>query len=334
MEADLHITNRCNLKCKHCVYDSGSLNMPDMALDTVKTLANGFKKMGINEIHITGGEPLLNKDFFVIASYLRSKGFRVRMQTNGMVVTNDIAKKVKETGIEYVLISIDGTKDFHNSFRKSKLSFDKAVKAVEIFKSAGVPVGVTTVLCKDNVSEIEKTIELVNSLHADQHSFFYLTPNGRGKNIKENILSLEEWKNVKSVIENTLKKLNCKHKIRIQDVYKESQKQYGKNQVNKFSTCRNDNCLVLSNGDVYHCVLFVHTQYSLGNIYKQDIFDIWQNYKSTIEKIKSKNKILKIYSEYEGGCLGLINQLTDKDELCKKCNVSQGLVSNCIRKYI
>lgn len=102
MEVDLHITNRCNLKCKHCVYTSGEWEMPDMTLETVKKLVPSFKKMGVEEVHITGGEPLVNKDFFKIARYLKDEGFGTRVQTNGMLVTPEVAKKLKESGIEYV----------------------------------------------------------------------------------------------------------------------------------------------------------------------------------------------------------------------------------------
>ena len=119
MEIDLHITNSCNLKCKHCVYTSGEWDMPDMTLETVKKLLPSFNKMGVEEVHITGGEPLLNKEFFEIAEYLKSQKLKTRVQTNGMLITNEVAKRLKECGVEYVLISIDGLETTHNEFRNN-----------------------------------------------------------------------------------------------------------------------------------------------------------------------------------------------------------------------
>ena len=101
MEVDLHVTNRCNLKCKHCVYTSGEWSMPDMTLDSVQKLIPSFKKLGVEEVHITGGEPLVNKQFFEIAKCLHENGFSTRVQTNGILITPQIAKKLKESGIEY-----------------------------------------------------------------------------------------------------------------------------------------------------------------------------------------------------------------------------------------
>lgn len=333
MEVDLHITNRCNLYCKHCVYDSGSLSMTDMSLATVKTLVNGFKRMGVDEVHLTGGEPLLNKDFFNITSYLNAHNFKVRMQTNGFLIDESIAKKVKDSGIEYVLISVDGLKDFHNSFRNNKYSFDKAIEAIKFFKSVGVFTRVNTVVSKGNINNIEKIIEIINSLDINQHSFFYLTPNGRGRNLINDVLSLEEWRNVKDIIENTAKRINCMDKIRIQDVFRE------KNDCNsdeEWDTCRNDNCLILANGNVYHCVLFANTEYFLGNIYKQDIFNIWNEYPNIISKIKTdNNSFCKRYFDNKSiGCLGLVNQLSNSKDICERCNINKNLVSNCIRRYI
>lgn len=81
MEVDLHVTNRCNLKCKHCVYTSGEWDMPDMTLETVKKIIPALKKLGVEEVHITGGEPLVNKEFFEIARCLHENGFGTRVQT-------------------------------------------------------------------------------------------------------------------------------------------------------------------------------------------------------------------------------------------------------------
>ena len=86
MELDLHITNRCNLRCRHCVYKSGDLEMPDFPYAALKWLANYLQKLGIKEIHITGGEPLLHPDLFSIIQFLSVNGFTVKMQSNGLLI--------------------------------------------------------------------------------------------------------------------------------------------------------------------------------------------------------------------------------------------------------
>ena len=304
MEVDLHVTNRCNLKCKHCVYTSGEWDMPDMTLETVKKIIPALKKLGVEEVHITGGEPLVNKEFFEIARCLHENGFGTRVQTNGILITPDIAKRLKECGIEYVLISIDGLEKTHNSFRNNDKSFDYAIKAVKICLEAGLYTRVNTVINKSNVQDLPELIKYINNLKPDQHSFFYLTPVGRGKNIKNLMLQ--------NVIKN--------------------------NEDDK--KCRDDNCLILANGDVYHCVFFIYSPYKLGNIYNEDLYEIWTKNIDKVLEETSNEKILskqcnKQKQNCQCNCSGLAYNLTGSVKACDpRCNPEKNLIPSCIRTYI
>ena len=331
MEVDLHVTNRCNLKCKHCVYTSGEWEMPDMTLDTVKNLIPSFKKLGVKEVHITGGEPLVNREFFDIAKCLHENGFGTRVQTNGILITPEIAKKLKESGIEYVLISIDGLEKAHNSFRNNDKSFAYAVNAVKICLEAGLYTRVNTVINRSNVQDLPELIKFINTLKPDQHSFFYLTPVGRGKNIKDLMLSLEEWKNIEKIVEKAERENNCIEKIRLQNVIKDKEND---------KKCRDDNCLILANGDVYHCVFFIYSPYKLGNIYNEDLYELWtKNINNILEETSneriSEKKCNKQEQNCKCNCSGLAYNLTGSVKACDpRCNPKENLIPSCIRTYI
>ena len=331
MEVDLHVTNRCNLKCKHCVYTSGEWDMPDMTLETVKKIIPALKKLGVEEVHITGGEPLVNKEFFEIARCLHENGFGTRVQTNGILITPDIAKRLKECGIEYVLISIDGLEKTHNSFRNNYKSFDYAIKAVKICLEAGLYTRVNTVINKSNVQDLPELIKYINNLKPDQHSFFYLTPVGRGKNIKNLMLSLEEWKEVEKIVEKSGRENKCIEKIRLQNVIKNNEDD---------KKCRDDNCLILANGDVYHCVFFIYSPYKLGNIYNEDLYEIWTKNIDKVLEETSNEKILskqcnKQKQNCQCNCSGLAYNLTGSVKACDpRCNPEKNLIPSCIRTYI
>lgn len=331
MEVDLHVTNRCNLKCKHCVYTSGEWDMPDMTLETVKKIIPALKKLGVEEVHITGGEPLVNKEFFEIARCLHENGFETRVQTNGILITPDIAKRLKECGIEYVLISIDGLEKTHNSFRNNDKSFDYAIKAVKICLEAGLYTRVNTVINKSNVQDLPELIKYINNLKPDQHSFFYLTPVGRGKNIKNLMLSLEEWKEVEKIVEKSGRENKCIEKIRLQNVIKNNEDD---------KKCRDDNCLILANGDVYHCVFFIYSPYKLGNIYNEDLYEIWTKNIDKVLEETSNEKILskqcnKQKQNCQCNCSGLAYNLTGSVKACDpRCNPEKNLIPSCIRTYI
>lgn len=331
MEVDLHVTNRCNLKCKHCVYTSGEWDMPDMTLETVKKIIPALKKLGVEEVHITGGEPLVNKEFFEIARCLHENGFGTRVQTNGILITPDIAKRLKECGIEYVLISIDGLEKTHNSFRNNDKSFNYAIKAVKICLEAGLYTRVNTVINKSNVQDLPELIKYINNLKPDQHSFFYLTPVGRGKNIKNLMLSLEEWKEVEKIVEKSGRENKCIEKIRLQNVIKNNEDD---------KKCRDDNCLILANGDVYHCVFFIYSPYKLGNIYNEDLYEIWTKNIDKVLEETSNEKILskqcnKQKQNCQCNCSGLAYNLTGSVKACDpRCNPEKNLIPSCIRTYI
>ncbi len=331
MEVDLHVTNHCNLRCKHCVYTSGEWVMPDMTLQNVERLIPSFKKLGVEEVHITGGEPLVNKEFFEIAKCLHENGFGTRVQTNGILITPEIAQRLKEVGIEYVLISIDGLEKSHNSFRNNENSFKYAVNAVKICLEAGLYTRVNTVINKSNVQDLPELITYINELEPNQHSFFYLTPVGRGKNIKNLMLSLEEWKNIQNVIEKAARECNCISKIRLQNVLKNDENEEG---------CREDNCLILANGDVFHCVFFMYSPYKLGNIYKDDLYDIWtKNIKGIIKETSKTNKLYKeCHKEKQVcqcNCTGIAYNMTGNIMNCDpRCNPTKKIIHGCIRTYI
>ncbi|MDR1417602.1 MAG: radical SAM protein [Endomicrobium sp.] len=330
MEVDLHVTNRCNLKCNHCVYSSGEQIMPDITLETVKKLIPSFKKMDVKEVHITGGEPLLNQEIFGIVFELQKNGFLVRIQTNGILITNETAKKLKSNGADHILISMDGLENFHNNFRNNENSYNFAVNAVKTCLKNGLFTRVNTVVSRGNVSEVKSIMQTTKDLNVHQHSFFYFTPFGRGKNIKDSMFSLGEWKQIKDKIVQDAQEMNYLNRIRIQDVFHENDVDYSNSNI-----CREDNCLILANGEVYHCVFFANSPYSLGNIYKEDIFNIWSGCSDLVNSIISKNSDKKCDNNLcGGGCSGMAYCLSGNILSCDpRCNPKNNIISNCIRKY-
>jgi len=325
MEVDLHVTNRCNLRCQHCVYQSGTWKMDDMTLDTIYDLIPSLQRMQVKEIHITGGEPLLNQQIYAIISLLHNAGFIIKMQSNGMILDQKKAMKIKKLGVSQILISIDGMSLSHNVFRNHSSSFDAAIQAIKTCLYCGIPTRVNSVLHRDNIKDIENLINLTSQIGVNHHSFFYLTPIGRGKNLKEKYLSFSEWKEICGIIIELAQKIHFQDKIKIQDVFHEA----GESIEN---ICRRDNCLIMSNGDVYSCVFFVGSKYRMGNILNQTLWDIWEN--STIWHLLSAPRKKRCSRLCGGGCPGLTYLITGTIDRCNpQCCPESNLISSCIRKY-
>lgn len=328
MEIDLHVTNRCNLFCEHCVYKSGALKMKDLALEDVKKISQDLKKMKVEEVHLTGGEPLLNQEIFKIITFLKGDGYLIRIQTNGMLIDQNIAKKLKNCGVNHVLISIDGLAKEHNKFRDNPTSFEKALEAVQILLENKIYTRINTVLHRRNLNDVEELLTITSKMKVQQHSFFYLTPIGRGEDLIDQVLSLEEWKKAKERVLIKAKRLNFIDKVKVQNVFQED--------VKKEKQCRlyyRDNCLIMASGDVYPCVFFVHSPYKLGNIHERSLSEIWQDDKNWKQYFIQREKRC-FNQKCDGGCRGLAYLLTKSLVKCDpRCEPKNKLIPNCIRTY-
>ena len=148
----LELTNQCNLKCRHCgskcpsQQEQGQIetNFFLKAIDDV----TAHTRPGDLMFCITGGEPLLRRDWHVICEHIAEKGFSWGMTTNGTLITPQTIELMERTKIQTISVSIDGLKANHEWLRNVKGCFDSAIKAIRLLLNSGVShcVQVTTVV--------------------------------------------------------------------------------------------------------------------------------------------------------------------------------------------
>jgi radical SAM protein with 4Fe4S-binding SPASM domain len=166
-EIVLSITNKCNLKCLFCYANAAKSKNDFIKLAFVKKLFPKLRKLGVQILAITGGEPLLHKDFFKIVK-LAKKNFKIIfLATNGYFITERIAKKISKSGISNVQISIEGNKIIHNSIRRNPRSFERARQAVILLKKYLVDVTLTPTLIKRNLKDIQYVYNLSKEIGCD-----------------------------------------------------------------------------------------------------------------------------------------------------------------------
>lgn len=328
MELDLHVTNRCNLSCSHCIYEANDRMMDDISINVVKKILPDLKQMGVKEVHLTGGEPLLNEHIFKIIEFLKLEGFTVRVQSNGVLISNSVVEEFKRLKVDSVMVSVDGLKNSHNFFRGNNTSYKHAINAIELCLEAGIYTRVNTVLHKKNLTDVRELMVVLNNMGIDQHSFFYLSPGGRGTRLKDYMLSLKEWKNISAVIKQVSIDIGCSDRVKIQDLLVEKECD-----INECRIKAKDNCLILSNGNVYPCVFFVNSEFCLGNIFEESLLQIWNNdmlwekYEQRVNKLCNNKNCM-------GGCIGMIYLLKGEIKTCDpRCIMREGLIPGCIRRY-
>ena len=137
--------------------------------------------MGVPLILFTGGEPLMREDIWDLALHAKSRGLKMALSTNGTLITREVATRIKECGIEYAGISLDGARaETHDRFRNLPGAFDKTIAAFAACRQAGLRCGVRITLTKENCHELEEIVDLALSLGASRFCLYWLVPTGRG----------------------------------------------------------------------------------------------------------------------------------------------------------
>ncbi len=178
-----NLTDRCNLSCTHCYSRSGPGCTTEGELTTAEAFGviDDLAALGVPLILFTGGEPLMRADLFELAAHAGSRGLRMALSTNGTLITPDIARRIRESGIEYAGISLDGANaGTHDRFRNSPGAFDRTIRAFSAGKEAGLRCGVRVTLTKENCRELEALVDRALSLGASRFCLYWLVPAGRG----------------------------------------------------------------------------------------------------------------------------------------------------------
>ncbi len=175
LHESLILTWDCNLRCLHCrpyLPPNGTLSFND-----VKEHLDSLGKKGALFLHITGGEPLVHKDFWKIVSSASQKNFALILHTNGTLITPEIGERLKNlTFLQVSLTVLGGNAQTHDSLTGVKGSFEKTVHALKIMKEKGLDVVLSTTKLSDNQDEIPEMERLAKNHGTTLKIIPYQTP--------------------------------------------------------------------------------------------------------------------------------------------------------------
>jgi AdoMet-dependent heme synthase len=277
VEVDLQITNRCPLACNHCVYDSSMSAPYGLPFDVLPHLVSEAAALGVSQISITGGEPFLREDLSDIVALVAGHGIEVCVQTSGLFVDRTDFGRLHTSGLDLLLVSLDGSANHHDIFRHRAGLFRLAVRAIEQAVTHGIPVRINTVVTRSNARDVVELLPIAEVLGVEVFSFFYLSPLGRGAQIASEALSFSDW----AAFEHTVRRWCLRDgrsggmAVKVQHVAIAAHDVPAGGQ-----RCRivdRDNVLILSNGDVYPCVfLCEEPAFCLGNILHDSLTHLWR----------------------------------------------------------
>ncbi len=276
------VTSRCNALCDHCGSRCTASKREELSPETFKKVLDDVaKNFGTKAImlNITGGEPLMRKDLFEITGYADRLGFKWGLVTNGMLITDDVISKMKETHMSTITISLDGMKKTHEEFRHVPGSFDKIISAIEKLKKGNFVehIQVTFIATKNNISELPEVYRLLSMLGIDSLRISGIDPIGRAKENENLMLSQEDYLFLFDFIK--------KHSASSLPVVWSCTHYFGNTENTLDPTGKKFTCYtgihvasVLSNGDIFGCPNIPRRKELIqGNVLKDDFCEVWKN---------------------------------------------------------
>ncbi len=191
------ITRSCNLSCAHCRVPVDGCADDELSTEECLSLIDEFVQVGRPILILSGGEPLLRRDLFHIAGYAAKRGLRVVIGTNGTLITEDTAARLKEAPILRVAISLDfPTPELQDKFRGKVGAFEAAMAGITELQQAGIEVQINSTITKLNAPYLDELVALALKVRAIAFHPFLLVPTGRGKELKSAQLPAKEREQV------------------------------------------------------------------------------------------------------------------------------------------
>ncbi len=182
-------SRRCNLNCVHCYSDSCEKSYDnELTTDEAKGMIRDLKEFNVPVLLFSGGEPLMRKDLFELNAYARGLGLRTVISTNGTLITPEVARKIKDTGFEYIGVSLDGIGMNNDRFRGKIGAFDAALAGIRDLVAVGQKAGLRFTITGENYSDMTRLFDLVEKEEVDRICFYHLAYSGRGSDLKSNDL--------------------------------------------------------------------------------------------------------------------------------------------------
>jgi radical SAM protein with 4Fe4S-binding SPASM domain len=194
-------TRTCNLNCVHCYTDSCNRKYEgEMNTEEGRALIDDLAVFGIPSLLFSGGEPLMRKDIFTLIEYAANKKIRPVLSTNGTLIDRRKAQNIKDAGIVYVGISLDGMEDVNDHFRGVQGAFGKAMKGFENCAAVGQRVGLRLTLTKRNYMDLDLIFDFIEKEGINRACFYHLVYSGRGENMFKDDLTHTESRNAMDTI--------------------------------------------------------------------------------------------------------------------------------------
>jgi MoaA/NifB/PqqE/SkfB family radical SAM enzyme len=194
------ITNRCNLDCDFCKIKTLSKNNNELTTNEISHLLDDLNKLGIAYLTLTGGEPLIRKDFRIISKKISQLGIYVNLNTNGTLINSQNYKYLAKS-FDLIKISIDGDEKLHDYIR-GRGSFKKTINGIKLLKSykkRKAKIAIHLTLQEKNFIDIDKIYNQLKK-YADSISIMPAINRKTSENLYLKKQYYDKWKKIRKFL--------------------------------------------------------------------------------------------------------------------------------------
>lgn len=298
-----HITDTCDQRCQHCYIFSENNDIPiiEMSYENIEAVLKNCIDMcdKLNRIpyfYITGGDPILHKDFWKMLEMFKANNISFGILGNPFHLNDEICRKLKYYGCDKYQLSIDGIRETHDSIRKPG-SFETTIEKIKCIRNAGIKCAMMTTVSKTNIAEIPKIIDIVVHHNADIFAFARYCPTSLEKSTMH--IEPKEYKEFLEVIWKKFQEykdsdttFNLKDHLWTLFLYEKGlyaiPEDLDENIIYDGCNCANCHMTILPNGNVYACR---RMESLVGNAFRESMKDIFLGEK--MDKFREYDKFEK-----------------------------------------
>ncbi len=310
------ITDCCNLKCRHC-YQEHSKNLLKKDLKKLFYIADQLIEEKVFQVTLTGGEPLLVPELPDLVMYLSKNNIVPRITTNGFFIDHNWIDVLKQYNVK-VQISLDSSNEMkHNYIRNNEQAFEQAIRAIKLLVDNKCDVSIGFCANKLNYCEIEEIILLALKMGVNSVLVGEMIPNNA--NNEKLFFSKDEY----NMFIESVSRLKQTYQEKI---YLSIDTEWGflldDNLEHAPCSALDRDMAILANGDVVPCPFIRHSNYVIGNIYKEKIKTIWNSEKANYfrkNKYKGCNSTCKYFEKCMSGCKAI---LANKGKMIEEVDIN------------
>jgi mycofactocin radical SAM maturase len=292
------ITLQCNLRCAHCLSDSGIAAPDELSARQCLILVDELTALKVFQVNIGGGEPFIRKDFLDLLSYAHAKGLVTCVSTNGTVIDDDLAKRLAKLKMLYLQVSLDGATEDVNDHIRGKGTYNKILGAIDCLAKNDVAFSINTVLTRLNYPQLDSLRSLARDYGAELRVSRF-RPSGRGKASKaylgpdkDQLEAFADW-------------LQKNDLVRTGDSFfcltSESRRRKGLDMCGAAKMT----CCISPNGNVYPCAFMQENPFLVGNVLTANFKDMWVH-APVFHKLRNLNvascRTCSRFETCRGGC--------------------------------